>query len=141
MDAIRPWFGRYFGVMFLTWGALVVAGILLGRFAGVNLPGGGVAVIPPMIAGLHIGQKWAEASGDMPPSGPAWQLSAIGGGVYALAQAALFIGVSASLSRVGGAGPALPATLALLAVLGLIAIPVSRFFMTLGARGVLRQRR
>lgn len=144
MDVIKPWFGRYFAVLFATWGGLLVAGILLERFFGFSLPAGGVAVIPPMMAGLHVGQRWAEAQAAPMPSRPAWLLAAIGGGVYVLAQAALFVLVLTSLSRAGGAAPggtAISVGLGLLALVGLASALLGRLFLGLGAKGALKRRR
>ncbi|SFJ60313.1 ABZJ_00895 family protein [Jannaschia pohangensis] len=141
MQEIQPWIGRYALTLVLTWGGLMVVGVLLSRFAGISLPGGAVAILPPIAAAMVTGQAWARQTGALPPNGPAWKLACVGALLYFMMQIVVAGGAFASLSRVteGVVTPdRLFITFGLLAVLCVVSAGVGRLFLTFGAKSALK---
>ncbi len=133
-----PYLGRYTMILVAGVAGLIVLNIVLGILAQVSLPAGAAAVIPPMIAGLVTGQTWGRERGALPEGAPAWRLSVFGALIYAGLQLLLALG---GLAATGAAGPtAVGISLGIVLVVSVIVVFINRWFLTVGAKGILKQR-
>lgn len=133
-----PYLGKYALVLLGGIAALMVANAVMLGTVGVPVPSGAATIIPPMIAALVCGQAWGRDTGALPDNRAAWR--------FAAAAAAIFLAVQIPLTVLGLAsvGPAaegaLGFALVLLAVTtGIVALS-NRWFVTIGAKGVIKAR-
>ena len=134
---------HYVTILVVSWAAMLAAGILLGRYAGVSLPAGAVAILPPMIAAMVAGRRIGGETGIVPEGPAAWRFAGFGALIYLALQVLLAAMTYAALLRAGGGPPAagLAFLLAMLCVVTAIAVLVNRLFLSVGARSVVGRAR
>lgn len=133
-----PYLGKYALILLGGIAALMVANAVMLGTVGVPVPSGAATIIPPMIAALVCGQAWGRDTGALPESGAAWR--------FAIAAAAIFLAVQIpvtlfGLTAIGQIGAEhIGLTLGLIGVTTLIVGLTNRWFVTVGAKGVIKQR-
>ncbi|WP_371154201.1 ABZJ_00895 family protein [Jannaschia sp. 2305UL9-9] len=129
-----PYLGRYLVVLILVMIGFAVLGWGLLRFAGIAIPGGAVAIVPPMVAALHVGQTWGRERGEIPDNRTAWRWSLIAGLVFLALQLVTLPLVLATLTLS-------PDVIQLFVILiggtTIMSVLVHRFFLTIGAKGAI----
>jgi hypothetical protein len=123
--------GRYLAVLVAVVMALAVLGWLLASFAQVYVPPGAAAVIPPMVAALHVGQHWGRDRGAVPSGRAAWRWAGVAGLVYLALILVLIAPVAAAASSILGLAAVLVAGATAMAVI------VNRVFLSIGARSAV----
>lgn len=136
--ARTPYLGKYTLVLIAGVVALMVANAVLLATLGIPVPSGAATIIPPMIAAMVVGQTWGKERGEAPANRPAWRFAVVGGLIFLAVQLPLtFLGLAAA----GPAGQgAIGLVAGLLAVTTAIVILANRWFVSVGAKGVLKQR-
>ncbi|UWQ16170.1 ABZJ_00895 family protein [Jannaschia sp. M317] len=130
-----PYLGRYLiAVLALTIGFMVFVN-LVARLTGILLPGGAVAILPPMIAALHVGQVWGKERGAVPESAVAWRWAAVAGLVFLAVQLLLMPVMLAGAGAITGQMMGLIA--GLVAGTTIMAVLVHRLFLVMGAKGAV----
>ncbi|MEM7643721.1 MAG: ABZJ_00895 family protein [Pseudomonadota bacterium] len=131
-----PFLWHYLRVLVLMIIAVNVAAVLLALWSPVRIPAGTLAVIPPVTAALSVGRAWVRMTAEAPFGRQAW--------LWSVAAAAAFLAVNIlllpllfvqfeptpDLMRITG-------TLFLGAAM--LAIPVHRLCLALGARSILQR--
>lgn len=117
-------------------GCIVVLNVLSLIF-GVAVGGGAMAAIPPMLAAMKVGEKWARERGVVPPSDQAWRWSIVA------AIAALSFEILATLLYLASMGGPVTWSLAAILAMGLalftvVVIFINRYFLVLYAKRVLK---
>ncbi|TFL16826.1 ABZJ_00895 family protein [Jannaschia formosa] len=128
-----PFLGRYLGVLLLALVAMVAAGWAL-AMAGIALPFGAAAILPPIAAALHCGQHWGRVRGTVPGGRVAWRWALVAALVYLALLIVLAVPfVLPALATI------MPFVLMILGGTVLMTILINRFFLVIGARsGVAR---
>lgn len=129
-----PYLGRYLTVLTAVIVGFAVLGWALLRFAGFAVPGGAVAIVPPMVAALHVGQTWGRERGEMPDNRTAWRWALVASLVFLALQLLLLPLVLTTVA-------VSPGILKLMALLiggtTIMSVLVHRFFLTIGAKGTI----
>ncbi|MCK0166959.1 ABZJ_00895 family protein [Jannaschia sp. S6380] len=141
--ARTPFLGHYLLVLILAMVGLMALDVAMGSLLAFDLPPGAVAIIPPMLAALLTGNRWANKIGVAPEARAAWRLALVGGALYGAIQLGIgFFGLATYSAAVGEpAGmQAMVIILAFSLVLAIVAGLVNRWFIGMGARGALKGR-
>ncbi|CTQ50984.1 ABZJ_00895 family protein [Jannaschia donghaensis] len=130
--------GKYALILVGGIAALMVANAVMLGTIGVPVPSGAATIIPPMIAALVVGQTWGKDAGALPDSRAAWRFAAMAAGVFLAVQLPLTL---FGLSAVGPAGQGVFTFAAiLLLVTTAIVLLANRWFVSVGAKGAIKQR-
>ena len=138
---------RYIGIFLGTALVLAIAIWALRALAGVNLASSGIGIIPPLIAAMVAGQVYARDTGRVPDSAEAWR--------FAVVATLISIGLAAGLAVIAGLllpvqvaalrAEVMPAVGTMVSIaagfLGFlvgVTVLVNRFFLTFGARNMLK---
>ncbi|MGB3406384.1 MAG: ABZJ_00895 family protein [Jannaschia sp.] len=129
-----PYLGRYLVAMIGVTIGLTVLRIALIQVAGIALPGGALAIIPPMAGALYAGQAWGRERREVPANAIAWRWALVAGIVY-LAVQLLILPLSLTGAQITTS--LLTTLAAIIAVTAIVAVFVHRFFLTIGAKGAI----
>ncbi|QIK41275.1 ABZJ_00895 family protein [Pontivivens nitratireducens] len=132
-----PYLGTY--MIWLLVGVIGCIVVLnaLSLIFGVAVGGGAMAAIPPMLAAMKVGEKWARERGVVPPADQAWRWSIVA------AIAALAFEILATLLYLASMGGPVTWSLAAILAMGLalftiVVIFINRYFLVLYAKRVLK---
>ncbi|RED11256.1 ABZJ_00895 family protein [Pontivivens insulae] len=132
-----PYLGQYVLILIAATAGIFVLRLGAASLFDVELGAGGLALLPPLLGAIFCGRKWAMERGSVPQANVAWRWAIVAGIAFLALQILL---TPLVLINMGGA---LDGSAATVLVLGLalftaIAIFVNRFFLVMGARGVLK---
>lgn len=131
-----PYLGRY--ILYLLGGIalMAVANAALRAVFDFGGTSGASTVLPPMIAAMLVGQKWAKDTGAAPEMGRVWRLSLAGAIFHVLLQAVLGVIVFSAMPSVDGLGIGI--LFGVVAIVGVMTIFVNRWFIGMGAKNHLK---
>ncbi|MEM8851551.1 MAG: ABZJ_00895 family protein [Pseudomonadota bacterium] len=131
-----PFLGHYLRVLVLMIFAVNVAAVVLSLWSPLRIPAGTLAMIPPVVAALSVGRAWGRLTAKAPFGRQAWLWSAIAAAAYlavnVLLLPLLFVQfeLTPNLMRVTGT---------VLFGAAMLAVPLHRFCLALGARSILQR--
>ncbi len=131
-----PYLGRYIVCLLGGIVLMAVVNVVLRSVLDLGSASGASTVIPPMLAAMLVGRKWAEDTGKLPDTGHVWRLSLMGAAFYGVLQLLLGLVVLFSVASLDGLGFGI--LLALVAFVGGITILVNRWFIGMGAKNHLK---
>ena len=129
-----PYLNRYLAVLTASVVGITLIGYLLAVAAGIALPMGALAVLPPMIGALHVGQHWGRERGHVPEARAAWRWAGAGALVYLALIVVLAVPMFGVIRNVLGLAVVLAVLTTLMTVL------LNRFFLSIGARSAVAGR-
>jgi hypothetical protein len=127
---------RYVLILIAATIALNLGSVALASVTALQVPGGALAIFPPILAAHGAGRSWAQSEGVMPTDAQVWRLSLMAAAAYLAVQALLL--PLALISAPAGRDVLGLSVLVLAGATGL-AVLLHRVFLPIGARSALAQ--